>query len=373
MQHARFAIRLIIFFMVSLWVARHPVFGVFDSITHWGAIQLFLSGEDPYNFEALRELLSDRMRDVPVSQRIGGHPWTLTFMLPFYAWSFPVAKLLLAFTNLSIYHFCVTRLTRLWHPSTPFLPLLMWLYIPFLATLYFGQFSVFLCLATVLLLEWLASTDRPWWKWTSAMALLAIKPQGFIVAAPLLALEFIRTSCSKDRLRALGTLSVVGLITSPLLIYLPEWFASNRFSHEHRSATLSCYIRDIGVFIGYDSPLWLWALSLSSLAVLFALGVRITEPVSLLLVLALSQLSAPYIWVYDSCALMPLFYALIGASVTMNEPRWRRYLGIAFTSVAIFPIYLAIDPDFSVMRMHNVSLAIAALLLLPGLRGYLRR
>lgn len=359
--------------MVSLWISLDPIFGVFDSITHWGAIQLFLSGDDPYNFEALRALLSEKMRNVPASQRIGGHPWTLTFMVPFYAWPFPIAKFLLAFTNLSVYHLCVTRLTRLWRPLPPFTPLLMWLYFPFLVTLYFGQFSVFLCLGVVLLLEWLASSNRPWWKWTVAMALFAIKPQGFIVAVPLVALEFIRTSSTKDRLRAIGTVSLIVLISSPLLTFLPEWIASNRFSHEHRSATLSCFVRDLGLALGSDSPLWLWVLSLSSIAVLFALRVRIREPRSLLLLLTLSQLTAPYIWVYDSSALMPLFYALLGAIMAMPEARWRRYVGIIFTSVSVFPIYLAIDSDFGFMRMHNVCLAIAALALLPGLRGYLKR
>jgi hypothetical protein len=371
MRHVHFVIRLIIFSLVSFWIALNPIFGTFDSVTHWGAIQLFLSGGDPYNFEALREILSDKLRDLPLSQRIGGHPWTLTVMLPFYAWPFPISKFLLAFANLSVYHLCVTRLTRLWRPLPALTPLLMWLYFPLLVTLYFGQFSVFLCLGTVLLLEWLASSNRPWWKWTLAMLLWAIKPQGFIVAAPLLVCEFIRTSSTKDRLRAAGTGLVTALTAMPLLVFLPQWIASNRFSHEHRSATLSCYMRDLGVSLGYDSPLWLWALSLTSIVVLFALRVRITEPLSLLLLLALSQLVAPYLWVYDSCALMPLFYALLGAIMAMPEPRWRRYVGIIFTSVSVFPIYLAIDSDFGFMRLHNVCLAIAAVLLLPGLRKYL--
>jgi drug/metabolite transporter (DMT)-like permease len=68
---------------------------------------------------------------------------------------------------------------------------------------------------------------------------------------------------------------------------------------------------------------------------------------------------------------MPLFYALLGAIMAMPEPRWRRYVGIIFTSVSVFPIYLAIDSDFGFMRLHNVCLAIAAVLLLPGLRKYL--
>ena len=239
--------------------------------------------------------------------------------------------------------------------------------------MYFGQFSVFLLLGTVLLLEWIQSTDRPWWKWTAAMAVLAIKPQGFIVATPLLVLEFIRTSSAADKARAVGTFSLIALLSAPLLAYLPEWTVSNHFSHQHRSATISSYARDLGIWLGYDSPLWLWTLPVASLAVLFACRVRIHDSLSLLLVFTLSQLIAPYIWVYDSCALMPLFYALIGAVGTMKEPRWRWHLGIVFMSVSVFPIYLAINPDFSFMRMHNVCLAIAAVLLLPGVRAYLRR
>jgi hypothetical protein len=293
-------------------------------------------------------------------------------MLPFYVWPFPVAKFLLAFATLSLYYLSILRLTRIWRPLPRYVPLLMWGYIPLLATLYFGQFSVFLLVGTVLLVEWIESPDRPWWKWALAIALLAIKPQGFIVAAPFLAREFVRTSTTKDKRRAVGFFALLAILSSPALLYLPEWIGSNHFSHTLRTATLSTYVRDLGAFLGYDTPLLLWALPIASVAGLGALGVRTTGALSLLLVLLLSQLTAPYLWVYDACALMPLFYALIGAAYTMKEPRWRRLIGILFTSVAIFPVYLALDSDFSFMVMHNVCLAIAAVFLLPGVRGYVR-
>jgi len=372
MRHTHLVITLSLFAVVSLWITRSPLFGVFDSLTHWGAVQLFLQGHDPYDFDALRALLSERMKNVPLSQRIGGHPWTLTFMLPFYAWPFPLAKFLLAFTNLSVYHLCIVRLGKMWNPLPRFTPLLMWLYIPFLVAMYFGQFSVFLALGTVLLLEWIQSENRPWWKWTAAMALLALKPQGFLVAAPLLGLEFLRTTSPTDRVRTIGVFALLAVISSPLLVFFPEWIASNHFSHDLRTATLSTYVREAAGFFGYDSPLWLWALPALASGALLARGVMITNAPTLLVVLLLSQLTAPYIWVYDACALMPLFYALIGAIATMKEPRWRWHLGGIFASVAIFPIYLSIDSDFSFMVMHNVSMGIATALVLPGVREYLK-
>jgi hypothetical protein len=294
-------------------------------------------------------------------------------MFPFYVWPFPIAKFLLAFTNLSVYYFCILRLRKIWPPLPPFFSLIMWGYIPFLATMYFGQFSIFLLLGMVLLIDWFQFSDRPWWKWVFAMALLAIKPQGFLVATPLLMMEFVRSSTSRDWLKATGVVLLMLVLSSPLLAYTPEWIVSSAFSHQLRTATLSSYVRDIGAFLGYDTSIWLWALPIASLVTLLALGVRITGVTSLLLIVTLSQLTAPYIWVYDACALMPLFYALLGAAVMMEEPRWRRYLGIGFASVAIFPIYLAVDSDFSFMLMHNVCMGISAVLLLPGLQGYLGR
>lgn len=373
MRHAHLLFTLVIFALLSLAITFHPLLGVFDSVAYWGALQIFLHGGDPYNFEELERQLAGILRQVPHSQRIGGHPWTLTFTIPFYLWPFPIAKFLLAFTNLSLYYLCIRRLESLWHPLPRFASLLMWGYIPFLATMFFGQFSIFLLLGTILLIEWLESTERPWWKWAIGMTLLAIKPQGFVVVAPLLAREFLRTSSAKDRRYAVGMFVLVTLLSSPLLTYLPEWFSSNRFSHQHRTATLSSYARDLGALLGYDSALWLWALPAISLGTLLALGVRVTNTPSLLLILTLSQVTAPYLWVYDACALMPLFYALIGAVQCMKEPGWRRHLGILFSSVAIFPIYLTFDSDFSFMRMHNVCMGIAAILLLPGLREYLRK
>lgn len=372
MRHPHLILPVITFTLVSLWIAVSPLFGVFDSLTHWGAVQVFLRGGDPYDFRAMRELLGHMMRNVPESQRVGGHPWTITFMVPFYAWPFSISKFLLAFTNLSLYYLCIQRLRRLWPPLPRFSHLIMWAYIPLSTTLYFGQFSVFLLLGTVLLIEWLHRVDRPWWMWSIAMALLAIKPQGFIVATPFLVLAFVKSSSLRDKVRAIGFFVALVLLTLPALAYLPQWVTSNHFSHNLRTATLSTYARDVGAILGHESPLWLWSLPIAAIAALTTLRVRISGATSLLLVLLISQLTAPYIWVYDSCALMPLFYALIGAITTMNAPRWRRHLGVVFTSVAIFPAYLAIDSDFSFMAMHNVCLAIATLLLLPGLRGYLK-
>ena len=370
MRRAHFIILAITFTLVSLWIARNPIFGVFDSLVHWGAVRVFVQGGDPYDQHAVRQFLAEMIKDVPESQRMGGHPWSLTFMIPFYAWPFPISKFLLAFANLSIYYLCIHRLRSLWPPLPRFAHLLMWGYIPFLTTLYFGQFSIFLLLGSVLVIEWLHHVDRPWWKWAVAMALLAIKPQGFIVAAPFLALEFVRTSTVSDRIRAIGFFAFLAILSSPVLVYLPGWITSNHILLTLRTSTLSVHARDIGALFGYDTPLWLWVLPVASLVTLLALGVRITGGMSFLLVLLLSQLTAPYIWVYDSSALMPLFYALLGAIMAMPKARWRRYVGIIFTSVSVFPIYLAIDSDFGFMRMHNVCLAIAALALLPGLRKY---
>jgi hypothetical protein len=294
-------------------------------------------------------------------------------MLPIYVWPFPVAKFLLAFTSLSLYYLSILRLKKLWPPLPRYAPLLMWGYIPLLATLYFGQFSVFLLVGAVLLVEWIESPNRPWWKWALAMALLSIKPQGFIVAAPFIIREFVRTASPRDVARTVGFFLLLAPLSTPLLVYLPEWLTSNRFSHHLRTATLSTYVRDCGALLGYDSPLWLWALPLASVVFIVVTRVRVIDSSSLLLVLAISQVTAPYLWIYDACALMPLFYALIGAAYIMHEPRWRRFIGIIFTSIAIFPVYLAIDSDFSFMVMHNVFLTIAAVFLLPGLRGYLRR
>lgn len=373
MRRAYLLIVVVVFTAVSLWIASHPFIGVFDSIINWGAIQLFLKGEDPYDFEALGGVLFEKMKSVAAFQRTSVHPWTLTFILPFYVWSFPVAKFLVAFTTLSVYCLCIARLGRLWSPLPRFASLMMWGYIPFLVTMFFGQLSVFLLLGTVLLIEWLQSTERVWWKWVIAMALLGLKPQGFIVVAPFVVVEFVRSTSTRDNLRALGVIALLLTLSSPMMAYLPGWLTSHEFSYERRTGTLSSSLRDLATYFGSDSPAWLWVLPLGSIATLFALGVRITSATSFLLLVTLSQLTAPYLWVYDACALMPLFYALIGAAVVMKEPRWRRYAGIVFASVAIFPIYLTIHPDFSFMHMHIVSLAVAAGLLLPGLQRYLAK
>lgn len=361
----------IVIIIVSVLVARHPLIGVFDSVVNWAAVQIFLDGGNPYDFEALVKRLTTIMRDVPEFQRVSGHPWTLTFVIPLNMWPFPMAKFLLALTTLSIYHICLKRLGRLWPALPRYSSALMWAYIPLLVCIFFGQLSAFLLLGAVLMLEWLQSARRPWWKWAIAFALFSLKPQGFIVLAPFLVIEFLRTSNWRGRFYACVLLAAVGALSLPMLRYTPEWLVSNGFSYLHRSATLSVYARDAAISMGIDSPLTLWVLPVASLLALLATRFRVSDALSFLLVLLLSQLSAPYIWVYDSCALMPLLYAMIGAFVVMGDLRWRRNLGALFAVVAVSPVYLALNPDFHFMRMHNVALALASLLLLPGLRRYL--
>lgn len=365
-----------LFFLLSLvilgaYIGSRQYFGVLDSLAFWGGVQVFLEGGDPYDFGQVSQFLSSHFTNILNSQRFVSPPWTLALLTPIFAADFERSRIVLSIISLTLYLFSVYRLTLLWG-RIPWLGVCaVWAYLPLWVCLYFGQISVLLLLGVVLALEWIQGRDQPWWKWALALALLALKPQGSLLVMPFLFVEGIRRLSRREWVALVGCAGVTIVVLLPFLRYLPAWLETFLFSSSHRTATLSVYVQDAGALLGYHSALWLWVLPMLSLVTLVILRVRINDATSFLLVLMLSQLTASYVWVYDSCALMPLFYAMIGAAIVMKEPMWRRALGIVSLSIAVFPVYLVIDSDFSFMRMHNLAMSIAALALLPGLRSYL--
>jgi hypothetical protein len=96
----------------------------------------------------------------------------------------------------------------------------------------------------------------------------------------------------------------------------------------------------------------------------------IPSPFFFLCVILLSQLTAPYIWVYDSVALMPLFYAALGVVIHDGVTNPRRQIGVILTVLSVLPAYMIFGSDFSSMVCHNIILAGACVVVAPELRRH---
>jgi hypothetical protein len=278
---------------------------------------------------------------------------------------------LLLVLSISAFYISILRLQKMWGALPRPCTFILWAYIPLWTCLYFGQLSVFLLLGTVLVLEWIQDPKPRWWKWAIAMTLLALKPQGFLLVFPFLIGEFLRRASRREHIYLMGYVAVIVALMAPSLRYVSSWLGTASFSYSQDSATLSRYVRELGESLGCGSALFLWILPVVALLILARRGLGIKDSHFFLLVMLVSQLTAPYIWIYDSCALIPLFYAYMGTLGQQHIPPQRRRLAVILTSLSVLPAYMALSPDFDFMVMHNVALAGAFLLLSPELRRYL--
>ena len=371
MNYRRDALPILTLLTVVILLGQVRYFGLYDLLPLWGGVHVFLDGGNPYDFETLKNQISSVLPGIPETQHFVSPPWTLTFIVGLFAGSFNASRVLLIALSISAFYISIIRLQRMWGVLPRPCTFILWGYIPLWACLYFGQLSVFLLLGTVLALEWIQDPKPRWWKWAIALTLLALKPQGFLLAFPFLIGEFLRRSSRREQIYLVGYAAVIVALMSPSLTYLSSWLGTASFSYSQDSATLSRYVRELGESLGNGSALFLWILPVVAFLILARRGLCIKDSHFFLIIILLCQLTAPYIWVYDSCALMPLFYAYMGTLGQQRIPLQRRRLALILTSLSVLPAYMAISPDFKFMVMHNVALAGAFLALSPELRRYL--
>lgn len=373
MKHLRLALALLTLITVGLLLGEIRYFGVFDFLPLWGGVHVFLDGGDPYDFALLKSNLSSQFSGLPPSQHFVSPPWTLAFLVPLFAGDFASSRVLLILLSLFAFYLSLIRLQKLWGPLPRLGAVVVWGYLPLWACLFYGQLSAFLLLGTILALEWLNSPQRPWWKWALSMTLFALKPQGFILVFPFLVGEFLQRASRRDLVCVMTYTALLCAVMSPCLLLIPSWLDTASFSYSQNSATLSNYVRVLGESLGMNAALSLWILPVLAFGFLARGGLHLNDSYRLQVVMLASQLTAPYIWVYDSCALMPLFYASIVVLTRESLPPKRRACAVLSTTLLVLPAYLALAPGFKDMFLHNVALAGALLALSPEIKRYLGR
>lgn len=357
----------------ALLLAQMRAVGIVDGIALWSGVQVYLEGGDPYDFQQLSQKLLASFQSTRISERFVNPPWTLPLLTPLFAWDFATSRFLLILTGLGALWFSISRLQKLWPPlDLPNTPL-MWVFFPCVASIYCGQLSFLPLLGVILSLEWISNRGQPWWKWYLAMICMSCKPQGVYLVIPLLCVQFFRRASRRELTSVVVITSLAAALFLNTLSLVPSWLHATTFLYTLRTSTLSTCIRDGAAALGYNSPLTLWILPLVALTVVAARRVKLDTSESLLLATLVSTLTAPYVWVYDYSALLPLFFAVIGTLQYESMSRLRRYSAILLIPLVVIPLYIAFSAPLGSFLLLPITLSLITFILLPPLTNYLRR
>jgi hypothetical protein len=177
------------------------------------------------------------------------------------------------------------------------------------------------------------------------MMCLAIKPQGVYLAIVCLAIECARRTSSSDRVKVVSAGGIfLALLCPRPLSYLSSWSHAVEFLYTLQIFSLSTGLRDILEYLGFSSPLARWFLPIGILLTTLLLKIRVQTPFALMITVLISCATAPYIWVYDFSALLPLCFMCMVAvsSETISPPR--RALGVVLSSILVAPLYVEFLP-----------------------------
>ena len=329
-----------------------------DFVEYWGAGQLLLRGENPYDPVLLYQVEQAAGWDGPSPVMMWNPPWTLVLMLPIILLSFPLAAFIWLFLNLGGLLICSSAL---WNVLTPEdIRERIWiswlsavLFSPALFTLRIGQISIVILLGTAGFIL-LASKGRD----TLAgicLAITMIKPHLLYLLYIVVLWWILR----ERRWRVLsGLISTMALLVGLLLLISPNilpyyWQAiSQTLPLYWRTATLGAVLRGL-----YGAEFaWLQffpALVAAFSVVVFLLYRRPTVhwPNDALPILLISIPTSMYGWSFDQVILLPIYLQIVAWVFQRKEAsrlsRWLLAGGlILMNGVLLLQNQLKIDDLF---------------------------
>lgn len=354
---------------VALLLSSTPTVGKLDAIAIWSGIQVYLQGGDPYDFQQLSRLLREHFASSRTSERFSNPPWAIPLLIPLFQWSFETSRFLLLVANLGAVAWCIVKLRRAWGPIPWVSTLPLWLYFPGLASLYCGQLSFLPLIGILFGIECVSSRETPWWKWCVAMLCLAIKPQGVYLAIVCLAIEFARRARGADIAKVVCVGGVFLAVVCPRpLSYLSSWSRAVEFLYTLKVFTLSTGLRDALELLGISSPISRWLLPISMILGSLLLRIRIQTPFELMITVLISCATAPYIWVYDFTALLPLSFLCLAALSSESISPLRRALGVVLSTITVAPLYVEFLPVPDPFFAHLCVVAALTIVAYPAIR-----
>lgn len=354
-----------VIWLVQSQIDGDPV-GSQDFVAYWSAFEVALDGGNPYDE---RELASSQQRisleDLDEAQRFWNPPWTLVLMAPVLVLPFDVAVASWFVVGIAAASASVWAAWHLWglsrRPLPPVALVGSLLFIPVLESLRLGQLST-VATATVLGGS-LALHHRSDVLAGVLFGLVAVKPHTFLLVLFVVFVHVLRARRWGVAAGAVGSTAALAAASAALV---PGAFSSwdpvaGAPTHWH-TATLVGWLR--AALAGSDgAPTW-------PLLVVPALALVATLPwawrrapefdvQAVPTLLALSYLVAPYAWIFDAAALIPIQVLVLGGAGLGDGKR----RALASAAVAIQMAALAWRGLSWTEQQHLVWLPVALLLL----------
>lgn len=329
--------------------ARAPLHN--DFVEYWASARLLLTRGDPYSPPAILAVESESGFTGSRALLMWNPPWTLPFILPLGAISYPQASAAWLLLSLVIVFACTDFLWQ-FYGGEPRRRWLGWLlaatFFPLLTALGLGQIGPLILLGLTLFLR--CETSRPWLA-GAATVLIAVKPQLLYLFWIVLLLESLRRRRWKLLAGAGGALAVASFL--PLLMTPELWreytqLATSGEVLRNPSPNLGTLLR-----VALGGRVWLqFVPSLFGImwAVLFWRSKRLgwTWAEHLPVLLLVSLVTTAYGWLFDQIVLLP---ALISIAVPLRRRRTRLCVGV----IAVYCLASAAMVLFVVWRKTGMA------------------
>lgn len=321
-----------------------------DDFGHfWAAGRLNAQGQDPYQPEAILELLYQVGRPAETSGAVSvmlNPPWTLPLVMPFGLLDYPLSRLAWLMLTIAVMIVCTEQVWQLYGGDSQkrwIAWVLMIGFAPTVSVLQKGQFTPLILLGLILFTRWQRQPQHAWLA-GAALALAAIKPQLVYLFWAVFLLWSLQTRNWKILLGCgltLVTATLAAMLTNPQVL-LQYQQSMGRFPlSEWATPTLGTYLR---LLIGLEQ-FWLqFAPMLAGLAWLFFYWRKHRHnwdwSEQLAPVLLGSLLTAPYYWTYDLVLLVPA--VLLAGLCLLRQPRSLRsgLLWLAYAAISLLDLLL---------------------------------
>jgi len=223
------AVLVLLFQVVHLWQGYdYGAPGTDDFIEYWSAGQLFLAGENPYNFDALYQLQVALGSTYESPIIMWNPPWLLVWILPLLLLPFRLAALVWLLLNVALVLLCGSVIWRILASTSVSQRLgIAWIatvaFVPALFTVRMGQMSTLLLVGVVGFLYWM-ERGNPFLAGIS-LALTTIKPH-VLYLVWIAVVWWIITR--RDWRLAAGIGAMMGISLAVLTVFSPAWWTHYR-------------------------------------------------------------------------------------------------------------------------------------------------
>jgi hypothetical protein len=323
--------------------AMAPAKGENDLLAYWAASHLFITGQNPYDLNNLRQVESvtrpERFAQGEFLLVSWNPPWLLLFFAPLSLLPFDVAKLVLVIANVVLVAVCAEWLWRMFVPEPDNSGLTICLFASFMlgatiTMLAIGQISI-VVLLFVLVGIWALEKKHDWLA-GAAFFMVSIKPQ---VAYMMLLILFLYILRHKRWMVLLGMISV-GLGSAIVAwIIVPNWISA----YLHLIPNLPYLQMYTSTFGSLMAGLFgIEIFRFSALALLFFVPFLLRtferEPLSgLSFIFLLSLPFSPYGFAFDQVVLLIAIIQLISWMYTGQLSQRMRW-GVAISLVVVYAI-----------------------------------